>query len=61
VDDGDVYSGATTSTNFSGNIDDVTANGSISDGTTVTPFGCCIAAGGFSITNNEVLSADEAS
>ena len=60
VDDGGVYSGVTTSTNFTGNIDDVTANGSISDGTTVTPFGCCIAAGGFSITNNEMLNAEEA-
>ena len=62
IDDssGAVYSGATTSTNFSGNIDDVTANGSISDGATVTSFGCCIAAGGFSITNNEVLDASSA-
>ena len=57
---GAVYSGVTTSTNFSGNIDAVTANGSISDGTTATSFGCCIAAGGFSITNNEVLDADSA-
>ena len=60
VDDGGIYSGATTSTNFSGNIDDGTANGEISDGSTVTPFGCCIAAGGFSITNNELLNADDA-
>jgi hypothetical protein len=54
---GAVYSGVTTSTNFSGNIDDVTANGSISDGTTVTSFGCCIAAGGLGITNDDVLDA----
>ena len=60
VDDGGIYSGATTSTNFSGNIDDVTANGSISNGATVTAFGCCLAAGGLSLTNNEILSADEA-
>ena len=60
VDNGGIYSGSTTSTNFFGNIDDVTANGSISDGITETQFGCCIAAGGFSITNNEVLDADSA-
>lgn len=62
IDDagGAVYSGVTTSTNFFGNIDDGTANGSISDGTTATSFGCCIAAGGFSITNDDLLDADGA-
>ncbi len=41
-------------------IDDVTFNGSITDGTTITNFGCCKAAGGLNITNNMVLTSDDA-
>lgn len=52
-----IYSG---SSNISGFIDDVTANGGITDGTTITTFGCCISAGGLSVDNDIVLSVDEA-
>ena len=55
-----VYSGVAIGTTFSGNIDDVNANGSISDGVTLTSFSCCIAAGGLSISNDMVLSEDDA-
>lgn len=55
-----VYSGAPTGTIFSGSIDDVSANGSITDGTTMTAFGCCIAAGGLDLSNDVELSADDA-
>jgi hypothetical protein len=58
VDSGSgVYSGVLLGTNFFGEIDDVSFNGFISDGSTPTPFGCCIAAGGLEITDNEVLDA----
>ncbi|MEN8803363.1 MAG: hypothetical protein ABF297_15445 [Thiogranum sp.] len=55
-----VYSGVAIGTEFSGNIDDVTASGSISDGVTLTSFGCCIAAGGLSVLNDTVLTAEDA-
>jgi hypothetical protein len=55
-----VYSGVAIGTSFSGKINDVSANGTISDGVTFTSFGCCIAAGGLSILNNEALSEDDA-
>ena len=55
-----VYSGVPIGTVFFGSIDDQTANGSISDGITLTPFGCCIAAGGLSILNDTLLTADDA-
>mgnify|MGYP001550220422 CR=1 FL=1 len=55
-----IYSGVVLGTVFSGTIDDATFTGSITDGTTATPFGCCIAAGGLSVTNNETLDADTA-
>lgn len=42
---GAVYSGVPIGSSFFGSIDDVTMNGFISDGTTLTSFGCCIAAG----------------
>ena len=42
---GAVYSGTPIGTNFNGFIDDMSADGQISDGTTTTGFGCCIAAG----------------
>ena len=57
---GGVYSGVAIGTDFIGIIDDVDATGFISDGTTLTSFGCCIAAGRLSVTNNMVLSADDA-
>ncbi len=57
---GAVYSGVAIGSVFSGDIDDVTFNGSINDGTTLTAFSCCIAAGGLSITNNEILNAGDA-
>ena len=55
-----IYSGTPVGTKFSGFIDDVTANGEIRDGTTLTSFGCCIAAGGLSVSNNFVLDTDDA-
>jgi len=55
-----VYSGVPTGTIFSGAIDDASANGSITDGTTLTVFGCCIAAGGLGLSNDVELSADDA-
>ena len=58
--DGAVYSGVIIGTVFSGAIDDVTFSGFISDGATVTPFGCCIAAGGLSVANDEALDAETA-
>jgi hypothetical protein len=50
----------TLGTTFSGVIDPYTANGSISNGTTTVNFSCCIAAGGLSISNNEILDAETA-
>ena len=57
---GAVYSGVPIGTNFFGSINDVTANGFISDGSTLTTFGCCIAAGGLGVGNDEALDASEA-
>jgi len=57
-DDGTgVFAGAPVGTPFSGFIDDATANGQITDGTTLVTFGCCIAAGGLEVFNDEVLDA----
>jgi len=62
VDEGTgIYSGTPLGTDFSGVINAYTANGSISNGTTTTYFSCCIAAGGLSVTNNEVLDEDTVS
>jgi len=61
IDNGSaVYSSVPVGTGFSGEIDDVTFSGSITDGTTLTNFGCCISAGGLGITNDMVLTADDA-
>ncbi len=61
VDNGTgVYSGVPLGMGFFGEIDDVTFNGSITDGTTLTKFGCCIAAGGMEITNDMVLTSGDA-
>lgn len=57
---GAAYSGVVIGSVFSGVIDDMTFAGSITDGTTPTPFGCCIAAGGLSVSNNKILDASEA-
>jgi len=60
VDDGGVYSGTPLGTTFTGTIDDVTANGVISDGATATPFSCCIAADGLDIEHDVMLDAADA-
>lgn len=57
---GGAYSGVPVDTDFSGFIDHVIADGSITDGVTPTDFGCCIAAGGLSIENNVKLRASDA-
>ena len=58
---GAIYSGSPIGTNFSGTIDDVTGSGEITDGTTVTAFSCCqLDAESPDISDNHVLSADEA-
>lgn len=54
---GGVYSGTPLGTPFSGFIDDASFSGQISDGTTLTSFSCCIAAGGLEISNDEVIDA----
>ena len=62
VDNGTgIYSGTPIDTKTSGFIDDVTFNGEISNGTTLTSFSCCIAAGKLNITNDAILDADAAS
>ncbi len=57
---GAVYSGVALGTSFSGLIDDITFAGSISDGTTQTDFGCCIAAGGLGVSNDTLVTAEDA-
>lgn len=57
---GAIFSGSGIGTQFTGSIDDATFGGSISNGSTSVLFGCCIAAGGLSVSNDEVLNADEA-
>jgi hypothetical protein len=57
---GGVYSGAPPGTDFYGSIDDTDANGYLSDGTTSTFFGCCIAAGGLTVSNDAILSEADA-
>lgn len=60
-DGGAVYSGVTVGTTFTGAITaDVSPTGFISDGTTLVSVNCCIAAGGFDVTNDATLDADEA-
>jgi hypothetical protein len=54
---GSVYYGTPLGTLFGGSIDDSTGSGHISNGSIVTTFGCCIAAGGLEVINN--LSLDE--
>jgi len=60
LNSGGVYSATPPGTTFSGFIDDATANGEISDGTTHTSFDCLIAAGGLTVLNNFELEAEEA-
>ncbi len=58
---GAVYSGVEIGTVFSGSINDETLNGFITDGATRTSFGCCASEeAGPTVTNNFVVSADDA-
>lgn len=58
---GGVYSGRLPGDAFTGFIDDVTAGGEISDGSTTTSFSCCtMAAGGLSVSNDVELGSDDA-
>jgi hypothetical protein len=54
------FSAVALGTAFNGTINDVTTSGQITGGGVTVNFGCCIAAGGLSITNNRVLPAEEA-
>jgi len=63
VDDGGVYSGTPLGTVFSGSIDDVGFNGSITDGVTETTIDCCVIDPGdlgLSIDNNLQLTGADA-
>lgn len=55
-----VYAATPPETIFSGFIDDASASGAISDGTTLTSFSCLIAAGGLTVSDNFELEAEEA-
>lgn len=57
---GAIYSGVPLGTLFNGAIDDQSFGGFITDGTTRTDFGCCIAAEGLTLINNHVVSQTEA-
>jgi len=50
-----IYTGASSTTIFSGSIDDITGNGEVSDTTITTPIICCVAAGVVSVSNNVIL------
>ena len=58
-DTGGIYSGSALGTAFSGEIDDVSYDGFITDGTTQTNFSMLIAAGGIEIENDRVLTDDD--
>ena len=60
IDTGGVYSGTSLGTDFSGVIDDEYFDGHITQGTILTNFGCCIAAGGLSIDNDIILVEEDA-
>ena len=61
VDNGaGIYAGTTISTNVTGFIDDVSFAGELSIGPVTTVFGCCIAAGGLAISNDELLTNEDA-
>jgi hypothetical protein len=55
-----IFGGRTVGTPFLGFIDDVTANGQLSDGVTLVPFGCCIAASRLEVFNDEELDGESA-
>ena len=57
---GAVYSGVPIDTRMFGEINDVTFGGFISDGTTITAFSCCIAAGGLDVANDQAIDASDA-
>ena len=59
-DDGGVYNSTTVGSEFFGSINPATGHGIVSDGSTATPFTCCIAAEGFGIEDNETIDADTA-
>ena len=56
---GGVYSSVSEDTLFIGSINDG-ASGFISDGNTYTSFGCSIAAGGLSVSNDVALTSEDA-
>ncbi len=57
---GAIYSGLPVGTQFTGDIDDSTANGSITANGVTTNFGCCDAAGGLEFTNDFVIDGEMA-
>lgn len=59
-DDGGVFSSTPLGTTFTGAVDLDTGFGMITNGTITQAVSCCIAAGGLDVTNDEVLTADEA-
>ena len=54
---GGVYAGVGVGAAFSGFIDDASFAGEISDGATLTSFGCCIAAGGLAVQNDIAIDS----
>ncbi len=61
VDDGGaIYSGLPAGTQFTGVIDDATANGSITANGVTTNFSCCDAAGGLEFTNDLAIDSEMA-
>jgi hypothetical protein len=59
-DNGGVFSGTPLGTTFTGFVNVDTAVARISNGTITQNIGCCIAASGLDITNDEIITAYEA-
>ncbi len=57
---GAIYSAVPLGTTLSGSIDDVTGDVEITDGTTPTTIVCCSTPGVLTVTNDMMLSADDA-
>ncbi len=57
---GGTFSGTLPGASASGVIDDQTISGSITIDSTTVSFGCCIAAGGLEITNDDALDSERA-
>lgn len=55
-----LFAGTPLGTLFTGAIDDTTFSGQIGNGTAAVEFGCCIAAGGVEVFNDQVLDAGTA-